>query len=198
MSSSPIYKLSVPLPTPWRREVFSSPAGAPPVTAAIFRAGRTLHKIRTPWRSPAAPPRRPAVPGKTLYKNCNPSPVFRAFPPYQPEPYTKTAASPAAVPFRPSDTLHKNCTLSPYFRMFFQKACFLPSIPQNCPSPLPFCPAAPAFWHRLTPPSRIRYTKIHPCDLCALSSDDGAGQKKILAFVARMRITVPFWGCYFV
>ena len=56
---------------------------------------------------PAAAPR---CSGQNLIQKLHPSPVFRAFPPYQPGPYTKTAASPAAVPFRPSDTLHKNCS----------------------------------------------------------------------------------------
>lgn len=76
-------------------------------------------------------------------------------------------------------TLHKNCTLSPHFRTFFQKALFLPSIPQNRPPPLPFCPAAPAFWHRLTPPGRVRYTKMHPCGLCALSPRRRGSTEKI-------------------
>ena len=198
MSSSPIYKLSVPLPTPRRREVFFVPGRSEPLTAAIFgTAGRTLHNIRTPWCSSVSPPRRRTAPGKTLYKNCTsplfsvpfshinrnltqklqPPPLLCRFAPLIP--YTKTAAAPflrtstqfpSAQDTTARRALHKNCTLSPLSRMFLQKACFLPSGPQNRPPLLPFCPAAPAFWHRLTPPSLVRYTKMHPCVLRALLS----------------------------
>ena len=142
MSSSPIYKIMYPpfLPTPWRREVFSSPAGAPPVTAAIFRAGRTLHKIRTPWRSPAAPPRRPAVPGKTLYKNCTP-PLFSGPFPHISRNLTQK--------LQPPLLLCRFALLIPYTKTarfphisvcFSKKRVFCPQSPKIAPLP---CPSAP-------------------------------------------------------
>ena len=114
---------------------------------------------------------------RNLTQKLQPPPLLCRFAPLIP--YTKTAAAPflrtstqfpSAQDTTARRALHKNCTLSPLSRMFLQKACFLPSGPQNRPPPLPFCPAAPAFWHRLTPPSLVRYTKMHPCVLRALLS----------------------------
>lgn len=143
------------------------------MTAAIFRAaGRTLHKIRTPWCSSVSPPRRRTAPGKTLYKNCTsplfsvpfshinrnltqklqPPPLLCRFAPLIP--YTKTAAAPflrtstrfdsAQGPAAPPDLTQK-LHAYPIFPHVFPKSAFFALNPQKSPPSPSLLPRSSCF-----------------------------------------------------
>ena len=141
MSSSPIYKLSVPLPTPRRREVFFVPGRSEPLTAAIFgTAGRTLHNIRTPWCSSVSPPRRRTAPGKTLYKNCT-SPLFSGpFPHINRNLTQKLQPPPLLCRFAPLIPYTKTARFPHISVCFSKKRVFCPQSPKIAPLP---CHSAP-------------------------------------------------------